>query len=194
MEATIGLDCTEAIPASAKTGIGIKEILEVTAATAVAAGVASENRYNTKTSNPKYNGKMEAVAGGALVFATKGAPVNIHSRIVGLTKHTLARCSIPEARLRQMGKSGKIYVWHGSHYDTRAWKLLRIRSSLFSPQPCTSASDLQLALGRGPICRILSKRKPISLVVVRRAPVRYVVMQIDRGAVTHNFGELFRWF
>ncbi|CAM9382055.1 unnamed protein product, partial [Hapterophycus canaliculatus] len=28
VEATIGLDCTEAIPASAKTGVGIKEILE----------------------------------------------------------------------------------------------------------------------------------------------------------------------
>ena len=29
VEATIGLDCTDAIPASAKTGVGIKEILEV---------------------------------------------------------------------------------------------------------------------------------------------------------------------
>lgn len=29
VEATIGLDCTEAIPASAKAGIGIKDILEV---------------------------------------------------------------------------------------------------------------------------------------------------------------------
>lgn len=31
VEATIGLDCTEAIHASAKAGIGIKEILEVIA-------------------------------------------------------------------------------------------------------------------------------------------------------------------